>query len=408
MKKVLLLSASALALSAGAAFAQTSAPTGFATQTSDTGSILPGATAPNSNVSFGNSSTIEQVGTNNQLGTSPWANGVDQQVLDIYSGNYSEIHQGTAAGAGTTSSYARATVTQTASNGGTTSSLVNQDDGGKTNDGFWTYNEAYTTQIVTASGLVQSSISQSGANLKANVSQNVAGSASSNIQQTGTSGSVNVNQTSIGATSVVIQDGTGNGNAIPWETSNVNVQQTGTGTNNSAVDQTKLQSGGTVAINQGGGSTSSTNNSVVSQSSGTGSVTVNQNVAWAGDNVSSNNSGVLQNGSGGIVTINQSGSDGLLNTSSVVQTSGDTTSFASITQSGTGAGYNTSYVNQMTGSGQDQATVIQTANAGFENYSDLTQSGGATAYLSQTSSNAANWSSIAQSGGANIAYVRQR
>ena len=118
MKKVLLISVSVLALSAGAAFAGSpnGAPSGWLTQPSAVTPVSPaGAVSP------GNTSIVGQNGSGNQIGTSSnW--GVDQSV-DGSSGNYSNIQHGSSI---STSTGAKATVSQTSTSGGgsTTSTVI--------------------------------------------------------------------------------------------------------------------------------------------------------------------------------------------------------------------------------------------------------------------------------------------
>ena len=359
MRKLLIASVSVLALSAGAAFAQTLidqvAPLAKTPVTSVYGGIS------------GNQSYIDQIGSNNTIGAST-ATGVDQTVTGT-SANYSEVYQGFSGG--TTSSHnAKASVTQEAGGGVTNVSRIYQQDAD--NDASHS-NEAYTTQKITSGTGATSSLEQNGSNLKAKVNQTGAG-ASSNLYQTGTGGSSNVNQISNNAQSVIVQSGAGNNYIGTDHTAyNIDVQQTGSSTNIS---------------------------------------------------------GASQSGDNGAISVSQSGALGLLNNSQVFQAS--SASSATIIQDGTsGTGFNTSLVNQSLGAG-NQASVTQHANAGaYENYSNIQQTGGAYAsltqttagvgdnhsginqdgdsfaYLAQTSTVAANMSTITQNGGGNVANVNQ-
>ncbi len=330
MRKVLIVSVSVLALSAGAAFGQSAAPSNFAspsTISAGTNQIGGGS------LTAGNKFYVDQVGAGNQIGSGT-TGGVNQQVLSGTSYNYSEVYQGYQS---TQSNYGQATVNQTASAGGVNKSrIVQYDNSGAPNISFTGGNIASATQIVTVDGATNAStIEQTGSTNWANVTQGSAGDstvtpaispsgggATSTLSQNGSSLTASVTQTSVGAVSAIYQSGTGNG--LKDAAANVVINQHGLSSNNSGVYQA---------------STTTAN---------------------------------------GTVTVEQYGASGVLNTSDVWQTSGS--SMASVTQSGT-VGLNTSYLNQ-NGGGINNATVIQTASTdGAENYSAITQSGGATAYV---------------------------
>ena len=128
------------------------------------------------------------------------------------SGTNSVINQGSAK---TSSNYATAGASQTASGGGKAWSNISQDDRGATNSGYYgttgsTGNLASVTQIVS-SGTSGSAIYQSGSSLSATVNQGNIASASnvsSNISQTGTGLTASVSQNVNGAQSVINQNGT--------------------------------------------------------------------------------------------------------------------------------------------------------------------------------------------------------
>ena len=134
MKKVLLMSVSALALSAGASFAQTSIPL----VTSNVSAQAPTA------VAAGNDFYIEQIGNNNNIGDATHS-GVTQNVDSTTgSGNYSEIYQGWQGGP-KYSNNATAVVTQNASGGGTNTARTVQYDADQT--------QAFPTQKIRVTTL---------------------------------------------------------------------------------------------------------------------------------------------------------------------------------------------------------------------------------------------------------------
>ena len=358
MKKVLLMSVSVLALSAGAAFAQTTIP-----------SVAPIAKSPVDNVygtAVGDQSYVQQIGTGNQIGNDG-NSGVTQQITNT-GANYAEVYQGWNGGTNTNSDNAKASVTQTPAGGAKNVSRTVQYG---TNDAANTSNEAYTTQNTNGTGAT-SSLEQNGANLKAFVNQTGAG-VTSNLSQTGNGGSVNVNQTSTGASSTIVQAGTGNGNTDPAQLFNINVQQSGWASNTSGVNQSGNNN--LVSVSQSG-SPSLTNNSTVLQTSDTSHATV------------------IQDG-----TISATG----YNTSLVNQIAG-AGNIANVTQHGAAGYENYSDVEQQNGA---NASLTQQASNG-SNWSDIQQNGASFATVSQTSTNAANNSTVIQKGDGNHAYVTQK
>ncbi len=248
MKKVLLISVSTLALSAGAAFAQppsTADVTGaYDTIHTATGTVVAGTPAASPSVSVGNSSTITQIGSGNQVGTST-ATGVNQIIGDSTTGdgNLSVINQGVTS-PGNASYNAYSQVSQTVTGGGKASSLINQDSGASgasTSIGNW----AGVSQTIggVGSATSTSTVNQSGTALYANVTQGASGSpvnsVSSYVGQSGSGASANVSQTVSGATSNIIQSGTGTwagGAAGTGAVYNASVTQSG-GSDTSGISQ---------------------------------------------------------------------------------------------------------------------------------------------------------------------------
>ena len=253
MKKVLLISVSALALSAGAALAGGVSPAPGDMIWEDSVGAVGQQSGPSANATAGNYSTIEQIGSGNYVGNSG-TTGVYQKLNDKTHSNSSEIHQGSAS-AQTQSNNATASVTQVTA-GGSTASYVGQDDGNGTN-GVGKGNTASVAQHSTG-GTDSSKITQSGSQLYANVAQGqgvlglTVSNASSYISQLGTGSSASVTQTSAGAQSTITQDGTGNAyNGKPaGGTYNVSVSQSPS-SDTSGVNQTS-NNNGTVSVQQDG------------------------------------------------------------------------------------------------------------------------------------------------------------
>lgn len=416
MKRVLLISVSALALSAGAAFAGSASPpldSSVGWQLTNPGSV-PQQSGPSASATAGNYSTIEQIGSGNVIGNSSSLTstegtqasnnptlglGVDQKLGNPKKSNSSEIHQGSAS-AGTVSNNAAAGVTQI-TDGGNNASYISQDDGGGTNAA----GKGNTASVYEYSkgGLVSSKILQSGGQLYANVEQgNIAGNqttvnnASSYISQSGTGSSAAVIQESKGAQSTIIQSGVGNSYLqTSASTFNVSVTQKGGATNTSGVSQTNNKDG-FAAITQ---NSTGTNNSGVIQYGSAGSVTVNQGNPGSS---STNTSGVYQGavGSNASVVINQAGTNSVNTTSYVTQTdySGKVKVYQGEDASkATSASNNTSGINQ-NGSG-GQVTVYQYGASTVTNMSQVVQGVGTTGAIA----------SITQSGslGYNTSYLNQ-
>jgi hypothetical protein len=244
MKKLLMISVSALALSAGAAFA-TDQVTDI-TASYDTLKIAPNIAAPagapqaDTNVTVGAaSSTIDQIGDANTVGDAT-NYGAKQHVIDGDSGAKSVIRQGSAASGQNKSYNATASVTQEVSGKGFATSLINQDStgGGTSSVG----NTATVTQIIDGGTKASAStINQSGEGLSATISQGVSGTAVSNVSsyigQGGTGGTVNVEQQASGASSVVLQDGKAGATLPSGFDYNVNVLQANGVGHFSGVDQ---------------------------------------------------------------------------------------------------------------------------------------------------------------------------
>lgn len=261
MKKVLLISVSALALSAGAAFAQNAVQTQYgAIPTVAVPGSAPQASSPNA---YGNSSTIQQIGSGNTIGNSSGTGatyGVDQQANSWASANLSVINQGTATGNNSYNS--SASVTQQGSTGyGQASSLINQDSGASGSSSS-VGNSASVTQIVGGNQQVSySTINQSGQGNIAAVNQGTVNTTSVNgvtsyVGQSGIGATASVSQQVDNAQSVVLQNGAGNGvpsgtsaGALPG-TPNVYVSQTA-GTDVSGVSQNSATLG-TVSVTQAG------------------------------------------------------------------------------------------------------------------------------------------------------------
>jgi len=384
---------SALALSAGAALADSAADqaTAISTQYNGISAAAAGTPAASAPLWNGNYSSIDQIGGNNNVGTSTtW--GVDQQSLAATSANSSVINQGKADYA---SYNASASVTQQSKGSGQASSLINQDSGFGATGGYG--NSASVTQIVGGDSynVSYSTVNQSGAALVAVVNQGVSGTPVSNVTsyigQSGQNGSVNVNQQASGGSSVVLQTGTGNVAAVGVLPAipNVSVSQTSTGSDTSTVSQNSTTLG-IVGVTQSG---SATNISHVDQ---TGAATANIYQLGA----SNNTSGVGQTGTGS-ATVYQNGSTGN-NLSAINQTgsgsvnvnqgySADNTALAI-------ASNNYSGVNQ-TGSGT--INVWQSGSANLTNASTVTQDLNSTAQVWQQASAANNSSAITQTWGAN-------
>jgi hypothetical protein len=308
MKKVLLISVSALALSAGAAFAQSSPVITGSPPANGSFTWMPTTTNPGqvgASVGTGNTSFIQQIGGENSIGSA--ATPISQDS-DSTSGNYSEIYQGT--GWWNMSNGSAANLTQSAVSGAENSSRISQTGSSQ---------QATVSQYTTGPGNFTSVIEQSGSGNSATVNQGqsvtsggittvtaISGGATSSVSQTGTDGLVNVLQLSSNASSAVVQSGSGDGSTI-----NVNVQQTGGATNGSTVWQ---QSDTSIAsVTQGGLAGTNTsyvtqynganNDAVVQQTSGLGTTNYSyidqQNGAFASltQTASANNtSNIIQNG----------------------------------------------------------------------------------------------------------------
>ena len=422
MRKLYLFSIPALVFSFSAAHAQSSPPP------------WPGLNYPTisgSGVSLGNVSTIQQIGSNEQVGSSAsvvnpggpgpapalvvgsstsggTVYGVDQSVTDAKSGNYSEIYQGTNTSASSDNS---AAVIQQAGGGAKNAANTTQDGNGNT---------AVTKQYTNARGAGSNPVTFNMPSFTFTNSSSVPfivgaaletilnpGTFSSTIVQNGDGNTANVNQGSqlIAATgtdySYVSQQATGalvdvsqQGSSNNWSS----VSQSGTSSTFS--DVTQLGSAGnnisflsqtsplyaTITQSAFGGD----NASYVSQSGGAINVT---QLAFRGVN----NSGIWQTDGPGTTTVTQTigplargSSDS--NTSTIWQ-SGITGS-VSVTQNVIlGGGTNTSDITQ-TGGGY---TVNQTANGGT-NVSDITSNGG-TSTITQTASRGyTNESTVIQAG----------
>lgn len=297
MRKLLIASVSVLALSAGAAFAQSP--------------YMPG-----------NSSGVNQIGSNNSA--------TIEQALGTGSSNNSQVNQGYyswdpiggMSGYTSSSTNGVASVTQIGGNGSVINSSIQQTDAGQhatvTQDGsaggsqssnIWQStgstasspagNSATLRQTTVGGGTQNSGISQENSGNIATVTQTTARSTDyqqSSVYQGGANGLVTVTQTGPNDNSNVNQYGNGN-NAL-W---------TGATTVLGAV------SGG-VSVNQGG---LASNNSSVYQSSDFSGVAV------------------LQDGTGGSNWSNVWQSDGVNNTAGVWQTAGaGTSNWSNISQSG--------------------------------------------------------------------------
>ena len=430
MKKLLLASVPVLALSAGAAFAQSN----------------PAETGKN--VAPGSDAVIQQIGSGNNIST------FNQTVSDSSSANYSEIFQGSTSG-NTSSAGGTVSMTQLATSGAANSSRVYQtgniqtatitqnslgsgsfvssieQTGGSNNtvtvsQGVLTFNADGTVATNTAiTGGAYSGVLQQGTNGQVTVNQTAAG-VSSTVQQTaGDKNLASVTQASVGASSTITQSGSGDGTTI-----NATVKQSSGSGNASFIGQSGYDD--YVLVNQAGGGTdnssvtqsgqldqanvlqySMASSSAITQSGKSDQATVHQ---WAGSNVS----GITQTGGTDVATVLQSGNTsgvsyitqaGMADQASVTQygaTSNnssisqlDLNDYAIVNQGGL-AGYNSSGINQGGGgNGGNIATIMQTANyAGSQNLSSITQGGGATATVTQTVNNGAfiNNSGITQNG----------
>ena len=387
MRKLILTSASALALSAGAAFAG-----------------APDPAKVGADVSAGNESTVEQIGSGNHVGTGA-STGVDQQVMDNRSGNFSEVYQGNY---DPTSSSNGATLQQKAAGGAKNASRVSQNNKNNvaqiqqntdaTNAGpasviysmpSFTFTDNHNSNIITGSGVSDpqapgqftSTLEQWGNNNQAYVNQGIwggpaaTGRAFSGIEQSDSSsvevhqlGGANnwsvANQTNSSAT--VSQDGnlgfTNGSYLVQTAGANANIsQQASAGNNLSSLDQT----GGFAGITQ---------------------------VAYAG----SNTAAAMQ--TGGVENVWQYAYGPGTNTSVSWQSGGN----VSVTQDVyTAGGHNSSDITQTNG----QATVYQYAYGGT-NESTIRSNGG-TSEVTQTARGAyTNDSSVNQSG-INYAHVEQ-
>jgi len=263
MKELLLASASVLALSAGAAFADqvTNINTAYTGVALGNLPITSGAAqADTSQKTPGDLATVNQIGGNNSVNNISTGFGVDQSG-DGTSGANSVINQGNSKNA---SYNAKAQVTQQTSTGGYASSLINQDSGA-TGSTTSAPNSATVSQIISGGSATSvSTINQSGAGLTAVVSQGATGAGVSNVSsyvgQSGSSATASVTQTTSGAQSVILQNGIGNGKTGPL--SNAYVSQTG-GTNDFSGIQQGDSSGtatlGTVSVTQSGAGTETSN-----------------------------------------------------------------------------------------------------------------------------------------------------
>ncbi len=216
MKKLLIASVSVLALSAGAAFAQS------------------------------NTSGVYQNGNGNNAGVTQQINDGTSNTSNVYQGYY---------GNGDGAYNSSANVAQIGGAGGTTSSTVVQNDG---------YQSATVSQTGAAGSTQTSGISQSNYNNYANVQQVAVagGTQTSNVTQSGQYNTAAVSQNGPTDNSSVTQ--TGYGSASYWGYGGVNVTQGGQSTNTSYVTQGSNYSGANVW--QGG--TGGTNWSNVGQTDG--------------------------------------------------------------------------------------------------------------------------------------------
>ena len=439
MKKLYLISVSALALSASAAFAQS----------------LPAKTG--TNVSAGNESYIDQVGSGNYIGTAT-ATGVDQQAKDSTSGNYSEIYQGYGS---TSSTGGQATVQQTASAGPKNSARTVQYGSNQVasttqnNSGVTGNVNAYTSVIeqsnaanaatvsqVQTGGSALSTVVQTGSNNNSVFGRTVNGTyvvGGVNVDQSGTLASNESHVTQDGNTSGVsvtqtssILDGISDGQKVYAPSSNTSTVNQSAGVSNFALiyqnaslaggsagsnTSTVTQSGsnGAVSVYQTG---INNNESIIGQTGSGSSVTVTQGTipaTWGASPL--NYSNVEQGGNGSATTVIQN-SIASRDYSTVVQNSNSST--ISVTQTGYCCLYNsqTSYVTQYSGT-NNTATVYQTADPWKQqnpytgspsNYSDLTQAGDyndGNVWQGQTPYGVANTSNLTQVGNHNTAYVKQ-
>lgn len=261
MRKLLIISVSALSLSAGTAFAQSN--------TSDVEQIGSSITATiNQKINNGtsNSSTVYQ----GYAGNGDPAYNSSATVTQIGGGNNSVISSGIQQNDG----YQTATVYQNASNGGTQTSGITQSNYGNT---------ANVTQITANSTDKQVSyVTQSGQYGLVTVSQGGPNDYS-NVVQTGNYNNGNVS----GSTAYQAVSG------------GVNVNQGGSSTNISNVNQYSDYSG--VAVTQNG-SAGGTNISTVTQSGGNSNFASVYQTAGA---VVTNTSTIGQNGTGNIAGVYQ-------------------------------------------------------------------------------------------------------
>lgn len=401
MRKLLIASVSVLALSAGAAYAD---PNAVENQYSGIGTVAVPGSAPLAAAPtvYGNSSTVQQIGSGNTVG-GVGTYGVDQLVGNAGSANSSTVKQGNSTHS---SAGASASVTQHTSSGGLASSLINQDNAGAATT---TTNSATVTQIITGgtgttAGL--STINQSGNGLQATVTQGASAAAvhsvSSYVGQAGTGGKANVNQTVSGAQSVVLQNGTA-GSVATGTGYNVDVQQT-SGTNTSGVSQESI-SLGAVTVNQSG---TGTNNSQVWQTAAaTASVQQagNSNNQSALSQTAAGTANVYQTGTGSanlnMSAINQGGT-GTINVYQGYDLTGST---PAVTAATVGASTNYSGVTQ---NGAGTVGVYQSGATGLTNLSTIDQQVTSDATVWQTANLANNTSTITQNGGTgNTANVKQ-
>ena len=260
MKKLLIASVSMLALSAGAAFAQTS------------------------------SSDLYQNGNSNAATVN--------QANDGSSSVYSFVHQGDGT-YGNAAYNSSASVTQIGNSYATTNSGVIQND---------SYQSATVNQNNAAGGTQNSGITQSNYGNSANVTQvtvNAWDSQYSSVTQSGQYGSVTVAQNGPADSSTVTQSGygsnpswAGGSTAYQYVAGGVNVSQSGSSSNQSSVTQSSDFSGAAVVQNGDWG----TNLSSLTQSGGSGNIA---SVWQTASNGVTNTSTLAQIGNGNVAGVYQ-------------------------------------------------------------------------------------------------------
>ena len=332
MKRRFIVPALALALSAGAAFAQ-DIPN------------PPGAVSP------GNVAVVEQVGTGNFIGSSATP-GLDQTVNGAGSGNYANIYQGYTNVGTSTSSHA--TVSQTATGGA--------------------LNISYTSQF--------------GTNQTANVTQNNAGAGQfiTWVQQ-GSQNNGNILQGSAGNQATIDQAVTVNGTFVTWGDdrpdflTNLNTVAAGAGVwqsgQNGIVSVTQRSSGALALVHQNG--------------NGNG-LTVNVNISQTGS--AANTAIVEQDGSNGQIIVQQYGPQGVTNVSNINQSSNN--SYASVTQYGliggntstitqnAGLGSDKAYVTQDAESSSTNSSTITQQDGSYANVYQQSNYAANTSTIGQT------------------------